>query len=47
MSDIKLEPALLQPSGFRFGEVSSLTEFRDSASSVPSLGPLAAFTEGC
>jgi hypothetical protein len=44
MSDINLEPALLQPSDFRFGEVSSLTSFRDSASSVPTLGPLAAFT---
>jgi hypothetical protein len=44
MSDINLEPALLQPSDFRFGEVSSLTTFRDSASSVPSLGPLSAFT---
>ena len=44
MSDIKLEPALLRPSGFRFGEVSSLTALRDSVSSVPSLGPLAAFT---
>ena len=44
MSDINLEPALFRPSDFRFGEVSSLTTFRDSASSVPSLGPLAAFT---
>lgn len=44
MSDKLLEPALLQPSGFRFGEVSSLTARRDSVSSVPSLGPLAAFT---
>jgi hypothetical protein len=44
MSHISLEPALLQPSGFRFGEVSASTAFRDSASSVPSLGPLAAFT---
>ena len=44
MSDASLEPALLQPSGFRFGEVSSLTALRDSVSSVPSLGPLSAFT---
>jgi hypothetical protein len=44
MSDISFEPALLQPSGFRFGEVSSLTALRDTVSSVPSLGPLAAFT---
>jgi hypothetical protein len=44
MTDVNLKPALLQPSGFRFGEVSSLTTFRDSASSVPALGPLAAFT---
>jgi hypothetical protein len=44
MSDTNLEPALLRPADFRFGEVSSLTTFRDSASSVPSLGPLAAFT---
>ena len=44
MSDISLEPALLRPSGFRFGEVSSGTTFRDAASSVPTLGPLAAFT---
>jgi hypothetical protein len=44
VSHINLEPALLQPSDFRFGEVSSQTTFRDSASSVPSLGPLSAFT---
>jgi hypothetical protein len=44
MSDVSLEPALLQPSGFRFGEVSSLTALRDTVSSVPSLGPLSAFT---
>jgi hypothetical protein len=44
VNDINLQPALLQPSDFRFGEVSSQTTFRDSASSVPSLGPLAAFT---
>ena len=34
----------MQPSGFRFGEVSSLTALRDRVSSVPTLGPLAAFT---
>lgn len=44
MSDMSLEPALLRPSGFRFGEVSSLTALRDSVSAVPSLGPLSAFT---
>ena len=44
MSDINLEPALFQPADFRFGAVSSQTTFRDSASSVPGLGPLAAFT---
>jgi len=44
MSDVTLEPALLQPTGFRFGEVSSFTTRRDIVSSVPSLGPLSAFT---
>jgi len=44
MSDIGLEPALVRPSGFRFREVSSHTALRDRLSSVPSLGPLAAFT---
>jgi hypothetical protein len=44
MSDMSLEPALVRPSGFRFGEVSSLTTLRDRVSSVPSLGPLSAFT---
>ena len=29
MSGKSLEPALVQPSGFRFGEVSSFTTFRD------------------
>ena len=43
MSDTGLETALVQPSGFRFGEVSSLTALRDLVSSVPSLGPLSAF----
>jgi hypothetical protein len=44
MSDANLEAALLQPSGFRFGEVSSFTAPTDSVSPAPSLGPLAAFT---
>ena len=46
MSDVNLTPAFSLPSGFRFGEVSSLTEFRDNVSPVPnpSLGPLTAFT---
>ncbi|HEY2665777.1 MAG TPA: hypothetical protein VGK51_02975, partial [Actinomycetota bacterium] len=44
MNDPKLEPAVELPSNFRFGEVSSLTTFRAISSSVPSLGPLAAFT---
>jgi hypothetical protein len=44
VSNINLEPALLGPSGFRFGEVSSGTTFTDVAASVPTLGPLAAFT---
>jgi hypothetical protein len=44
MNHISLETALVQPSGFRFGEVSSGTEFTDRVSAVPSLGPLSAFT---
>ena len=44
MSDMQLELAFSLPSGFRFGEVSSATAFRDRLSSVPSLGPLTAFT---
>jgi hypothetical protein len=44
MSDVNLETALLQPSGFRFGEVSSFTEVQNAVSPAPSLGPLAAFT---
>ena len=35
MSDVNLTPAFSVPSGFRFGEVSSLTEFRDNVSAVP------------
>ncbi len=35
MSEIQLEPAFSFPSNFRFGEVSSLTAFRDRVSSVP------------
>jgi hypothetical protein len=44
MSDLRLETALSMPGGFRFGDVSSLTAPRAVNSSVPSLGPLAAFT---
>ena len=44
MNDTKLETALSLPSDFRFGEVSSLTAFRTTISSAPSLGPLADFT---
>ena len=44
MSDMHLEPAFSVPSGFRYGEVSAATAFTDRVSSVPSLGPLAAFT---
>jgi hypothetical protein len=43
-SDTNLEPAFLRPSGFRIREVSSLTALRDKLSTVPSLGPLSAFT---
>jgi hypothetical protein len=45
MSDVQdLETALVIPSGFRFGEVSSLTERRPVIPPAPSLGPLVAFT---
>ncbi len=44
MADVRLESALSIPSGFRFGEVSSLTAVRAISSKVPGLGPLAAFT---
>jgi hypothetical protein len=44
MTDIHLQPALSLPVGFRFGEASSFTAPRALVSSVPSLGPLAAFT---
>jgi hypothetical protein len=44
VSDLRLEPALSLPSGFRFGEVSSLTRVEAATSKAPSLGPLAAFT---
>jgi hypothetical protein len=45
MTDIHLglESALSLPSGFRFGEASSLTKALTLGSSVPDLGPLAAF----
>ncbi|MDQ2764107.1 MAG: heme-binding protein, partial [Pseudomonadota bacterium] len=44
MSETKLETAVVRPSSFRFGEVSSLTALRKASSAVPSLGPLAEFT---
>ncbi len=44
MTDVRLETALSIPSGFRFGDVSSLTTVRAVSSKVPGLGPLAAFT---
>jgi hypothetical protein len=44
MTEIHLETALSQPTGFRFREVSSLTALRKRGAAVPSLGPLAAFT---
>ena len=44
MSETRLEAAVSLPSGFRFGEVSSLTALRAISSSVPGLGPLANFT---
>ncbi len=44
MRETRLEAAVSLPSGFRFGEVSSLTALRAISSSVPGLGPLANFT---
>jgi hypothetical protein len=44
MSEMPLETALSQTSGFSFGEVSSLTALRAAGVAPPSLGPLAAFT---
>ncbi len=44
MSDMHLETALSQPSGFAFGEVSSRTALRARGLPAPSVGPLAAFT---
>jgi hypothetical protein len=44
VSDMHLESAFSLPSGFKIREVSNLTAPRAVASSVPSLGPLAAFT---
>ena len=44
MSEIKLEPAVVLPSGFRFDEVSSRTAPKTVGTPAPSLGPLAAFT---
>jgi hypothetical protein len=43
MTDVRLEAALSIPSGFQFGEVSSLTTVQAISTKVPSLGPLAAF----
>jgi hypothetical protein len=44
MSDTSLITSLSGQSGFRFGEVSSLTGFSVRGLAIPSLGPLAAFT---
>ena len=44
MTDARLETALSIPSGFQFGEVSSLTTVQAGSAKVPGLGPLAAFT---
>jgi hypothetical protein len=44
MSETKLESAVSLPSGFRFDEVSSLATPKKTASTPPSLGPLADFT---
>ena len=44
MTDINLDSAFSLPSGFKIREVSNLTAPRAAGSSVPSLGPLAAFT---
>jgi hypothetical protein len=43
MSDIQLDTALVRPTNFVFGAVSSLTK-PQGVTAVPSLGPLAAFT---
>ena len=43
MSDVNLEAALLSPSGFKFREVSSLSQFRAALIQAPTLGPLADF----
>jgi hypothetical protein len=44
MSDVRFETALSIPSGFRFGEASSLAEPTTAPLPAPSLGPLSAFT---
>jgi hypothetical protein len=44
MSEMNLETALSQQSGFRFGETSSLNTFSARGLTAPPLGPLAAFT---
>src|SRR5579862_7976980 len=43
MSDVNLEAALLSPGGFKFREVSSLSQFRAALIQAPTLGPLADF----
>jgi hypothetical protein len=44
MSNVRLETALSMPSGFTFGEASSLAAPTAARPSAPSLGPLTAFT---
>jgi len=44
MSNVRLETALSMPSGFTFGEASSLGGPTTATPPAPSLGPLAAFT---
>src|SRR5260370_32164510 len=44
MSEMNLETALSQESGFRFGETSSLTTFSARGLTGPPLGPIAPFT---
>jgi hypothetical protein len=43
MSDVNLETALVSPSGFKFREVSSLSQFRAALIEAPTLGPLTDF----
>ncbi len=44
MSDVSLEPALVQPGGFRSGKMPGFTAPGDRVWPVPGLGPLRAFT---